>query len=470
MRNFALCMLLCFFCSILTAGEKPNVILILLDDAGYGDFSCFDPAYLKTPEIDRLCYEGMKFTQFYAGSTVCAPSRCVLMTGKHTGHCSVRGNRPGSLKSEEVTIAEVMQAAGYRTACIGKWGIGAELPLNDPAQHGFDEFYGYISMWHAHNFYPEFLIHNGTKAPLRNVVMEQWKGDDGRGVATEKIDYVPEILTQRVLNYIDANKSEPFFLYYALNVPHANNEGGRFNPVPERGMEVPDFGPYRSQPWPGPEKGFAAMMRNIDLAIGRILDQLVLSGIDEETIILLTTDNGPHQEGGHQMEFFDSNSYLRGMKRDLYEGGIRAPLLVRWPGRVVAGSESSHLSSFQDLLPTFAELVGQPPPTDIDGISILPTLVGEKDEQQEHPHLYWEFTEQGGKRALRQGNWKIVQTNVSKPRPNTPELYDLASDPTESTNVAGKHPQKVNELMMLMDQSHTPHPQFPLFPLETKRE
>ncbi len=460
--------LFCFPVGVLHA-DKPNVILILLDDAGYGDFSCYDSSHLKTPYIDQLRAEGMKFTQFYAGSTVCAPSRCVLLTGQHSGHTRVRGNKPGMLLPEDVTIAELMKQAGYKTACIGKWGVGAGLALDDPNRNGFDDFYGYISMWHAHNFYPEFLIRNGKRDPLRNVVMEKWKEDDGRGVATKKVDYVPELLTQEVVKFIDESRSTPFFLYYALNVPHANNEGGRFNPASEKGMEVPDFGPYSDQSWPGPEKGFAAIMRNIDLAVKQILDQLKESQIDENTLVLLMSDNAPHQEGGHKMEFFNSNSHLRGMKRDLYEGGIRSPMLARWPGTIKPNSETEHLSAFQDLLPTLAEIAHVEAPEKIDGISFLPTLLGTPNKQKEHEYLYWEFTEQKGKRALRQKNWKIVQTNVSTAKPNAPELYDLGKDAEESNNIANQHPEVIRKLSILMDKAHNPSESFPLFPSEFSR-
>lgn len=449
--------------------DLPNIVLILLDDAGYGDFSCYDSSHLKTPHIDQLRSEGMKFTQFYAGSTVCAPSRCVLLTGRHTGHCRVRGNQPGMLIPEDVTIAEMLQSKGYKTACIGKWGVGAGLSLDDPNQNGFNDFFGYVSMWHAHNFYPEFLIRNGQQEPLKNLVMPQWKDGDGRGVAERKVDYAPELLTREVLRFIDANKASPFFLYYALNVPHTNNEGGRFNPAPEKGMEVPDFGPYADQAWPAPEKGFAAMMRNIHLAIERIMAQLQASKIDDNTIVLLTSDNGPHQEGGHKMEFFNSNSYLRGMKRDLYEGGLRVPLIVRWPGKIKANSETDHLSAFQDLLPTFAEIAGTQPPKNIDGISFAPLLLGKPEKQRQHDFLYWEFTEQKGKRAIRQGDWKLIQTAVSTDRPDPPELFNLDKDPGEMTNVAESHPQIVGQLMDLMSKSHQPNPSFPLFPHELPR-
>lgn len=467
-------MRLILLCSLYVVGglamansaEPPNIILILMDDAGYGDLSCYDSTHLKTPHIDRLRDEGMKFTQFYAGSTVCAPSRCVLMTGKHSGHARVRGNSEGWLLSEDVTIADVLKGAGYDTACIGKWGVGAGLELDDPNKNGFDEFYGYVSMWHAHNFYPEFLIRNGQRDPLRNVVMEQWKDDDGRGVATEKVDYAPELLTQEVLKYIDTHRDRPFFLYYALNVPHANNEGGRFNPSEEKGMEVPDFGPYADQSWPGPEKGFATMMRNIDLAVMRIVEKLKETQLDKNTIIFLSSDNGPHQEGGHEMEFFNSNGVLRGMKRDLYQGGIRVPLIAWWPGKIAAGSTSTHLSGFQDLLPTLAELGGGDVPGEIDGISMKPTLLGEPENQQQHLYLYWEFTEQQGKRAIRKGNWMLVQTKVGTDQPSSPALFDLHEDLSEGRDVAADHLEVVQELMGLMDQSHIPHPGFPLFASE----
>ena len=449
--------------AIPSQASSPNIILILADDLGYGDLGCYGQSRLPTPNLDQMCAEGMRFSQHYSGSTVCAPSRCVLMTGKHAGHCRVRGNSPGVMLPEDVTIAEVLKDAGYRTACIGKWGVGTPEDLNDPAHNGFDAFYGYISMWHAHNFYPEFLIRNGKKAPLRNVVADQWKETDGRGVAVTRVDYAPDLLTDEVLKYLEQNRSHPFFLYYALNVPHANNEGGRFSDRPEKGMEVPDFGPYAGEDWPGPEKGFAAIMRNIDRDVGRILTKLADLGIADNTLVIFTSDNGPHQEGGHEMEFFDSNGSLRGMKRDLYEGGIRVPFLALWPGRIEAGTESNHLSGFQDLLPTFADVAGAEVPDDIDGISMLPELTGEPDKQRRHDALYWEFTEQKGKRSLRQGDWKIVQTNVSTEEPKAPELFNLADDLEEQHNVAAEHPALVETLVKLMDQSHAQNADYPLF-------
>lgn len=447
------------------AADRPNIIYILADDAGYGDFGCYGGTQLPTPNIDRMAAEGMRFTRHYAGCTVCAPSRCVLMTGLHTGHCRVRGNSPGLLHDADVTIAEVLKTANYRTACVGKWGIGAPPPLSDPNVQGFDEFYGYISMWHAHNFYPEFLIRNGKQEALRNVVQDQWKGMDGRGVAVKRVDYAPDLLTNEALKFIRESKDAPFFLYFALNVPHTNNEGGRHNPGEEKGMEVPDFGPYSAKDWPGPEKGFAAMMRNIDRDVGRVLNELKSLGIDDNTIVLFSSDNGPHQEGGHKMEFFNSNGDLRGMKRDLYEGGIRVPLIARWPGRIPAGKTSHHISGFQDMLPTFAELAGADTPEKLDGISMVPELTA-SGTQQQHDHLYWEFSEQKGKRAVLKGDWKLVQLQVATNQPSEFELYNVVDDVAEEHNVAVKLPGLVQQLAAILESAHTTNQRYPLFPNE----
>ena len=447
------------------AADKPNIIYILADDAGYGDFGCYGGTQLPTPNIDCMAQEGMRFTRHYAGCTVCAPSRCVLMSGLHTGHCRVRGNSPGLLLAEDATIAKLLQDAGYKTACIGKWGIGAPPPLTDPNDHGFDDFYGYVSMWHAHNFYPEFLIRNGKQEALRNVSQEQWKGQDGRGVATKKVDYVPDLLTEEVLKFISTNTKQPFFLYYALNIPHANNEGGHHNPGPEKGMEVPNFGHYADEDWPGPEKGFAAIMHNIDRDVGRIIDELKRHGLDDNTLVMFSSDNGPHQEGGHKMEFFNSNGDLRGMKRDLYEGGIRVPLIARWPGRIKAGTTSDHISGFQDVLPTLAEIAGASPPQDIDGLSMVAELTGQPN-QARHDFLYWEFSEQQGKRAVLKGDWKLVQLQVATDKPSAWELYNVAADISEAHNVAALQPEKIRELAILLENAHVENPQYPLFPSE----
>lgn len=434
-----------------TSQSVPNIVLILADDLGYGDLGCYGQKTLATPNLDRLAAEGMRFTQHYAGSTVCAPSRCVLLTGLHTGHCRVRGNGPGQLLDEDVTVAEVLKRAGYRTGCVGKWGVGNPPPLDDPKRHGFDYFYGYINMFHAHNFYPEFIIRNGERVALRNEVEPQWKGGDGRGIATKRVDYVPDLVTAEALSFIERNREEPFFLYFAMNVPHTNNEASR-GPRPERGMEVPSFGEFADREWPAPEKGFASMIRNIDADVGKVLAKLAELELDKKTLVIFSSDNGPHQEGGHEMPFFDSNGPLQGKKRDLYEGGIRVPMIARWPGRVQAGAVSPHVSGFQDVLPTLAQLAGAETPAH-DGLSMVPTLLGEGDQLQ-HGHLYWEFLEQGGRRAVLQGNWKGVQLNTDTNPDGPIELYDISTDIAEAHNIAADHPEIVSQLAALMRESH----------------
>ena len=428
--------------------SRPNIIVIMADDLGYGDLSCFGQSTLKTQNLDRMATEGMKLTRHYAGSTVCAPSRCVFLTGKHVGHGTVRGNGPGILSSDDVLVSAVLKQAGYATGCSGKWGVGNPPPLNDPNQHGFDHFYGYVSMWHAHNFYPEFLILNGKKSPLRNEVPEQWKDGDGRGVATKKVDYAPDLIAQDALNFVEKNRSRPFFLYWAMNVPHANNEGRN------RGMEVPNWGELKKTDWPEPEKGFASMIRNIDRDVGRMLTHLKQLGLDENTIVIFTSDNGPHQEGGHNADFFDSNGNLRGKKRDLYEGGVRVPTIVRWPGHIAMGSESNLHSGFQDWLATFTDLAGVDADPQ-DGVSLRPVLTG-KGKQKAHAHLYWEFLEQGGKQAVLKGNWKAVRVNWNANPDGPLELYDISKDESEQTNVASLHPDVVVEMADIMKREHKP--------------
>jgi len=427
---------------------KPNIIYILADDMGYGDPSCFGQAKLKTPHLDALAADGLRLTNHYAGSTVCAPSRCVLMTGLHTGHCSVRTNGNVRLTDDDVTVAQVLKKAGYSTGCIGKWGVGRP-GLTDPNDRGFDYFYGYVCMNHAHNCFPEFIIRNGQKVPLRNVLEESWKQRrtlPGAGVAAKKVDFVPHLCQKEAIAFIERNKRKPFFLYYALNIPHANNEGGR------KGMEVPSYGEFAKEDWPDPEKGFATMIRYIDGYVKEIRDKLKEAGLDKNTLVMFTSDNGPHQEGGHKMEYFDSNGPLRGKKRDLYEGGVRVPTIATWPGVIAAGRESGHVSGFQDILPTFAELAGATCPK-TDGISMAPTLLG-KGEQKKHPHLFWEFYEGGGKRAVLKGKWKGVRLNTFR-KPDGPiELYDITQDISEQKNLASDHPDIVADMARIMKEEH----------------
>jgi arylsulfatase A-like enzyme len=394
--------------------RKPNIIYILADDLGYGDLGCFGQQKIKTPNLDKMAAEGMKFTQHYAGSTVCAPSRCTLMTGKHTGHCTVRGNVDVLMKPDEITIGKALKQAGYSTACIGKWGIGHPPPPDDPHNNGFDHFFGYLSMWHAHNFYPDFLWKNEKKVPLRNVVQHPEKHykenqESLVGLASEKMDYSHDLFSQAALEFIE-EQDGPFFLFIPYTIPHANNEAGQFG---EHGMEVPDYGIYADKDWPEPEKGFAAMMRNIDGDVGKVLAKLKELGLDEDTLVIFASDNGPHKEGGHNPDFFDSNGELRGIKRDLYDGGVRVPFIARWPGKIEAGSNSGHVSAFWDMLPTFCELAGVEAMSDHDGVSMVPTLLG-KGVQVEHDYLYWWFGEQGGREAVLKDGWKAVRLNTRK--------------------------------------------------------
>jgi len=369
----------------------------------------------------------------------------------HTGHCRVRGNGPGQLLDDDVTIAEVLKRAGYRTGCVGKWGVGNPPPLDDPRRQGFDYFYGYINMFHAHNFYPEFIIRNGERVALRNEVEPQWKDGDGRGIATKRVDYVPDLVAAEALSFIERNRDEPFFLYFAMNVPHANNEAGRGTRA-ERGMEVPSFGEFADKPWPAPEKGFASMIHNIDGDVGKVMVKLAELGLDEKTLVIFSSDNGPHQEGGHQMPFFESNGQLRGMKRDLYEGGIRVPMIARWPGHIKPGSVSEQVSGFQDVLPTLAQLGGAEAPP-IDGLSMAPILLG-KGDQPRHAYLYWEFLEKGGRQAVLQDKWKGVRLNTQQNPDGPIELYDISQDLGEAHNIAERHAEIVARLAAIMREAH----------------
>jgi len=438
-------------------GGKPNLIFILADDLGYGDLGCYGQSRISTPHLDRMAAEGMRFTQHYAGGTVCAPSRCALMTGRHTGHCTVRGNVDVLMKPGELTLAGLLKQAGYATACVGKWGIGHPVSPEDPHRHGFDHFFGYLSMWHAHNYYPDFLWRDREKVPLRNVVQNPEKyykpGQESLvGLAREKRDYSHDLFTQEALDYLGRQEG-PFFLFLPYTIPHANNEAPAFG---AHGLEVPDYGPYADRDWPEPEKGKAAMITRLDRDLGRLLAALKQRGLDENTLVFFTSDNGPHKEGGVDPDFFDSNGPLRGIKRDLYEGGIRVPLLARWPGRIEPGSVSNHIGAFWDFLPTFAELAGVEPPAETDGISLLPALLGRP--QRAHEFLYWEFHEGSSKQAVRLGRWKAVRMAPSR----SLELYDLESDLGEQHNVAGRHPEIVAQVERILATARTDAETWPL--------
>jgi len=433
-------------------GERPNIIFILADDLGYGDLGCYGQRAIRTPNLDRMAAEGMIFTDCYAGSTVCAPSRCCLMTGLHTGHAFIRGNDRIPLRPSDVTVAELLQQAGYATGIVGKWGLGEPDTTGIPNRKGFDHWFGYLNQRHAHNYYPDYLWRDEEKVPLANEVEPV---NPPGGVATKRVQYSHDLFTADALKFIGRNRRRPFFLYLAYTIPHANNE------AKADGMEVPSYGPYANEYWPNPQKGHAAMITRMDADIGRLFARLKSLGLDRKTLVLFSSDNGPHKEGGADPAFFDSNGVLRGHKRDLYEGGIRVPLIARWPGRIAAGSGSNHVCAFWDFLPTCCELAGIPAPRGIDGLSILPTLLGRPEQQPTHPYLYWEFHEQGKKQAVRMGDWKAVRLDVAK-NPNGPiELYNLQRDMSEERDVADQHPEIVKQMAAIMISARSPSKHWP---------
>ena len=408
-------------------GPKPNIVLFVADDLGYGDLSCYGQQHFRTPNIDRLGAEGIRFTEFYSGSTVCAPSRCSLMTGFHTGHGYVRGNAfAGSgipLRPSDTTIPEVLKTAGYRTGMFGKWGLGENDTTGQPNRKGFDEWFGYLNQQHAHFYYTDYLYRNTEK------------------VAIDKTSYSHDLMADAALDFIRKQKDGPFFLYLPFTIPHASLQvpedslkeyRGRFPETPYKGDHYTDQ--------PEPNAAVAAMISRLDRDVGRVLRLLKELGLDKDTLVLFTSDNGPHKEGGRDPNFFRSSGPLRGIKRDLYEGGIRVPLVARWPGHIPTGKVSSHPWAFWDMLPTFADLARAKFPAGLDGLSQSPALLGRSCAV--HEFLYWEFHEGRFAQAVRTGDWKGVRTNAGQPL----ELYDLKSDIGEQRNLAAERPDVVKKI------------------------
>ena len=447
--------------------EKPNVIFILCDDLGYGDIGCNGQKKLKTPNIDKIASEGIRFTDFYSGSTVCAPSRCVLMTGQHTGHTTIRGNNacgkrpdgtsPSALEKDKYNMAKMFKSAGYATGVFGKWGLGNVDNDGNALKQGFDRFVGYYDQHHAHTYYPKYLWNDNKKMEL-----------DGN-------TYSHDLIWNEGMKFIKKNAEEkkPFFCYMAVTIPHAAMA------APPELMEkwrkvYPEFnnviGHYKGYGMGkdaeivNPIAGFAAMMENLDNQIGGLLTELKKLGIDNNTITIFTSDNGPHKEGGHNPEFWDSNGPLRGIKRNLTDGGIRVPMLIRWPAKIAPGTESDHVSAFWDFLPTFADIVNVkiPEKAEIDGISILPVLTGDQKDQKEHKVLYWEFNERGPKQAIRMGKWKFIRYRNNTTGEHKLCLYDLDKDIGEEHNLVTEFPEVVSECKKLMDAEHDESSYFPI--------
>ncbi len=449
--------LLCALSLTVSATDRPNIVFVLADDLGYGDLGCYGQQVIATPELDRMAAEGMRFTQFYAGAPVCAPSRAVLMTGRHTGHVSVRGNADKSIQrldDDDVTVATVLREANYHTALIGKWGLGEVDSGAHPQDKGFAHFFGYLNQTHAHNYYPAYLWRGRERIPLRNEVQPAQRAGSNYhgGYATKRVDYSHDLFVDDALAWIAEPRDGPFFLFLSLTIPHANNEA---TADLGDGQEVPDYGDYADRDWPAPAKGQAAMIARLDRDMGRLFALLRERGLDEQTLVLFTSDNGPHNEGGFDITRFRPAGPLRGIKRDLYEGGIRVPLIARWPGRVAAGVVSDHVGYFGDIIATFADLAGTTtPPAGLDAVSFAPTLQGEPFARQaQHDFLYWEFYEQGGKQAIRRGDWKLVRAGLGE---GTAELYNLAEDSGETRDLASAHPEVVAELLALMAEAHVP--------------
>ena len=434
--------------------QKPNIIFILADDLGYADLGCYGQTKIKTPNLDKLAAEGIRFTDFYAGSTVCAPSRCTLMTGLHTGHCSIRGNSKDALRPEDLTVAELLKKAGYHTGLIGKWGLGNEGSSGVPNKKGFDEFVGYLDQTHAHDYYPTRLWRVDPRTQF-----EGWAEFPENEGGKQRL-YSHDLFAGAAMKYVALNKPEalnhfqPFFLYLAFTIPHANNEEGARS---GNGMQVLSDEPYSSEPWRQVEKNKAAMITLMDQDIGRLMSKLKQLELDNNTLVFFSSDNGPHQEGGVDPKFFQSAGPLRGHKRDLYEGGIRVPFIARWPGKIKPGQVSDLPAAFWDFLPTAAEIADAKPPDKVDGISLVPTLLGQTQTNL-HTFLYWEFHERGFQQAARMENWKAVRSQAGQ----SLELYDLKSDIGEKQDVASKQPDVIGKFEDYFKSARTESDRWPI--------
>jgi arylsulfatase A len=425
---------------------KPNIILIMADDLGYGHLGCYGQQFISTPNIDQMAKQGMRFTQMYSGCTVCAPSRTVLMTGLHTGHTYLRGNTGGiSLREKDITIAKILKKAGYATGMFGKWGLGDHGTAGIPGKKGFDEFFGYLHQLHAHEYYPEYLWENDTKSPLP-------KNKDG-----QRGSYAPDLYIDRAIDFINRTKNKPFFCYIPTILPHVPLH----EPAPTINLYRGKFDKYGAGA--KDKEKLAAMITHLDEGVGKILKLLKDLHINQDTIIIFTSDNGAQTGYSCNPEFFKATGPLRGAKEEMYEGSIRVPFVVRWPGRIRSDTVSDYVGYFPDIMPTFADLAGVADllPKDLDGLSILPILEGQPAKQKQHQFLYWEspdydwpnnkYVDNGLKQAVRMGNWKAVRSMSNVPF----ELYDLSNDIGEHNNLAEKYPDVIAKIQAYIKQTRT---------------
>ena len=468
MRPLVLCALVLGFllpCAVgdVSAANPPNIVFIMADDLGYGHLGCYGQTTIRTPRLDALAEEGMRFTDCYAGCCVCAPSRCVLMTGLHGGHASVRGNTGGiALAESDVTVAEVLKTVGYTTGLFGKWGLGEHGTSGVPYRQGFDEFFGYLHQIHAHFYYPPYLWHGDEHYELPG------NADGGRE------QYTHDEIVAKALDFIRRRRDEPFFLYVPFAVPHyelllpeesLRPYAGQFPETPYTGRRgrppgyPSDYGAQAT-----PRAATAGIITHMDRSVGRLLDLLDELDLADNTIVFFTSDNGA-TPGPSDPDFFEASGPLRGTKMTLYEGGLRAPMIVRWPGKIAAGRVSDHPWTFADVLPTLADLTGAEVPEGLDGHSVVPELLaptGTGSRQPQHEYLYWEY--EGG-RAVRAGNWKLI-----RPAEGTLELYDLANDLGEQRNVAEEQRDEAARLSAYLDAAHTePPPQIEPTPINARR-
>jgi arylsulfatase A len=456
---------------------KPNIIYIYADDLGYAELGCYGQTKIRTPNIDRIAKEGIRFTNYYTSTPVCAPSRCQLLTGTHAGHSYIRGNFelggfPDSTERGQMplpantrTIGTLLQKEGYKTACIGKWGLGMGSSTGNPNQQGFDYFYGYYDQKQAHNYYPTHLWENGKWDTLRNPVIDVHRKLDPKTATAADFayfkgkDYAIDKMTEKALKFVRSNKDNPFFLYLPFTIPHASLQApdaevqqyvGQFEEKPYYGEKG-----YASTPYP--RSTYAAMITYMDKKVGEVMALVRQLGLDDNTLVIFTSDNGTTFNGGTDPNFFNSVGGLRGLKMDVYEGGVRMPMVARWPGKISAGRVTDHVGVHYDVLATLLEVVGGKP-VESDGISYLPTLLGKDKQQQKHAYVYWEYPEKGGQLAIRMGNWKGVRLDLKK-NPNAKwQLYDLKKDRSETTDLASANPALVAQFDAIVKREHhAPH-------------